>query len=425
MLISTGVLNAESLAGQVAIVTGGGDGIGYEAARALLWLGASVTIAELDEVSGTSAVARLRAEMAEPPVLYIHTDVADERSVTDAVQQTVSRFGAVDIVINNATVATAGRSVTETAAVDWDRSYAVNLRGPVLLARACLPSMEARRHGVFVCVSSTGGPYLGPYETMKAAQLTLAETLDAELDGSGVIAFTIGPGLVPTATAVAAVELVAPRLGLTLDQFYSMNRGALMTAEAAGAGFAAAVVLAERYAGQEISSMEALSDAGITVTEAPALPPGVGRVAEVDGGAPTAGPRASRAAFSLCESVRRTLSEQGAGWHERSFFERQWMVRDFRKRAGMPLESWIQALQRLSARLGATAEGTALTDAPPLLILAAYYAHTGDLARGYIKDPAVRDVQLALIGSWQAEVEKLHAELVAPRPSLPISESDR
>jgi NAD(P)-dependent dehydrogenase (short-subunit alcohol dehydrogenase family) len=193
MLISTGVLNGESLAGQVAIVTGGGDGIGYEATRALLWLGASVTIAELDDVAGTSAVARLRAEMADPPVLYVHTDVADEMSVANAVEQTMARFGAVDIVVNNATFAPAGLPVTETAVVDWDRSYAVNLRGPVLLARACLPSMVARRHGVFVCVSSTGGPFLGPYETLKAAQLTLAETLDAELDGSGVTAFTIGP----------------------------------------------------------------------------------------------------------------------------------------------------------------------------------------------------------------------------------------
>lgn len=208
---------------------------------------------------------------------------------------------------------------------------------------------------------------------------------------------------------------MAPRLGLTLDEFYSMNRGALMTAEAAGAGFAAAAALAERYAGQEISSIQALTDAGITVTEDAALPPGVGRIAEVEGGARTSAPRASRAAFTLCESVRRTLSEQAAGWHERSFFERQWMVRDFRKRAGMPVESWIHALERLSGRLSAVAEGTALTDVPPLSILAAYYAHTGDLARGYIKDPAVREVQLALIGSWQAEVEKLHAELVVRR----------
>lgn len=320
-------------------------------------------------------------------------------------------------MVNNATVAPAGLPVTETAVADWDRSYAVNLRGPVLLARACLPSMVARRQGVFVCVSSTGGPYLGPYETLKAAQLTLAETLDAELDGSGVTAFTIGPGLVPTATAVAAIELVAPRFGLTLEEFYSMNRGALMTAEAAGTGFAVAVVLAERYAGQEISSMQALTDAGITVTEDAELPPGVGLVAKVESGARTSAPRASRAAFRMCESVRRTLSEQAAGWHERSFFERQWMVRDFRKRAGMPVESWIQALERLSGRLSAITEGSALTDVPPLSTLAAYCAHTGDLARGYIKDPAVRDVQLALIGSWQAEVEELHAELVTPRPA--------
>jgi NAD(P)-dependent dehydrogenase (short-subunit alcohol dehydrogenase family) len=335
MLIATGTLSRDSLAGWVAIVTGAGGGLGFETARALRWLGASVTIAEIDARAGSSAVERLEEELGDPAVLFVETDVGDELSVGRMVEATRARFGSVDIVINNATVAPAGLAVAETPIASWDRSYAVNLRGPVLLTQACLPSMLAAGRGVLVSVSSTGGPYLGAYETLKAAQLTLAETLDAELSGTGVIAFTIGPGLVATATAAAAIKLVAPRLGLSLAEFYSMNRGALVSVEAAGAGFAAAVASAERYAGQEISSTQALIDAGIAVDEA-AAPVGVATGPTVR--APAALLRARHEAIALCAAVTDTLICQVASWQARSFFERQWMVRDFRKRAGMPVE---------------------------------------------------------------------------------------
>lgn len=414
MLIASGTLRPDALTGYVAIVTGAGGGIGFEAVRALLWLGASVTVAEINEAAGKSAVERLKKEFVDAGVEFEATDVSDGESVARMVAATQARFGPVDIVLNNATFAPAGPPVAETPITDWDRSYAVNLRGPVLLARACLPSMLARRRGVFVCVSSTGGPYLGAYETLKTAQLALADTLDAELAGTGVTAFTIGPGLVTTATAAAAIERVAPRLGLSLNEFYSTNRGAMLSVEAAGAGFAAAVALAERYAGQEISSSQALIDAGIDIPEEVEVPAGVDLAGAVQP-QEQAVPRASRAAEKLCDTVRSTLVQQATGWRDRSFFERQWMVRDFRKRAGMPIERWIEELGRLGESLHTATDGTVLADVPHLPTLAAYYGHLGDLARGYIKDPVQRDIQLAMIRGWQSEVERLQACLLAPR----------
>jgi hypothetical protein len=96
-------------------------------------------------------------------------------------------------------------------------------------------------------------------------------------------------------------------------------------------------------------------------------------------------------------------------------FERQWMVRDFRKRAGMPVERWIEELRKLGESLHTVKDGAALGDVPHLSTLAACYGHTGDLARGYIKDPVQRDIQLAVIRGWQSEVEQLQARLQAPR----------
>jgi hypothetical protein len=90
------------------------------------------------------------------------------------------------------------------------------------------------------------------------------------------------------------------------------------------------------------------------------------------------------------------------------------MVRDFRKRAGMPVERWVEELGRLGESLHTVKDGAVMSDVRPLPTLAAYFGHTGDLARGYIKDPVQRDIQLAVIRGWQSEVERLQACLQAP-----------
>ncbi len=361
-----------TLAGKVVIVTGAGGGIGLEAARGILKLGGSVVIAELD----ASRLQAAASALGEPDrVLAVTVDVGDEAAVRGLVARTLERFGRVDAVLNNATYAPAGAAVVETPIAEWDRSYAVNLRGPALLARECLPAMVARGSGVFVCVSSTGGPYLAPYEALKSAQVELANSLDAELDGTGVIAFTIGPGLVPTATAVAAIERVAPRLGMTVAEFWRMNRGAVLSVESAGMGFAAAIAMAERYAGQEISSSQALIDAGIAMPDA----------AGSHGAAPA----------DAVAAVRDTLAQQADGWKQRSFFERQWMLREFRQRVGMPVERCLEALS------------SGGIDTATIEKLEAFYVHMGELARGYVKDPAQRDEQVAITAGWVSEVRRL------------------
>jgi NAD(P)-dependent dehydrogenase (short-subunit alcohol dehydrogenase family) len=402
-LVAGGDLRPDTLSGEVVIVSGGGGGIGLEAARSLLWLGATVVIAELDRELGRQA-RQLLGESSSTRFAFVETDVGDESSVSRLLAEVVNRFGKVDAVLNNATYAPSGMAVAEAPIEAWDRSYAVNLRGPVLLARACLPGMIERRHGVFICVSSTGGPFLAPYETLKAAQLELANSLEAELEGTGVVAFTIGPGLVPTQTASTAIEKLAPRLGMTVEQFWSMNQGAVLSVEAAGAGFAAAVALAERYAGQEISSTQALVDAGIEITT-PSKEVGA-----------DCRPADTSHSLSACMAVRQTLQEQAAGWKERSFFERQWMLRDFKQRVGTPVERCLELLENLEHNL----QGGPPVALPPgvaetLQRLALFYGHLGELARGYVKDPSTRDEQVRLTGGWTKDVERLQNLLQGQR----------
>src|SRR6266545_2458510 len=103
MIIAQLGLKPEALRGETVIVTGAGGGIGYEAALALLWLGASVIIAEINEQNGFKAAETLGAEFGNERVKFIHTDVGAETSVQNLYNESVRCCGKVDAVTNNAT----------------------------------------------------------------------------------------------------------------------------------------------------------------------------------------------------------------------------------------------------------------------------------------------------------------------------------
>ncbi len=398
MLITSGALSPDALRDKVAVVTGAGRGIGFEAARSMACLGARVIVAERDSVTGKAAVAGICREFGEGRALFVQTDVAEEKSVERLRAKAHDVFGRADIVVNNATITPMG-AVKDRPIADWDVSYGVNLRGPVMLARAFLPGMIARDWGVFVCVSSVGHAYMGAYECFKAAQMHLAETIDAELEGTGVVAFTVGPGLVRTPGAEAGIAELAPMYGKTIDEFYSMSMDQVITVEEAGAGFAAAVALASRFRGQEIGSRQALMAAGILI----------GSEREAASRGPLSpGQRAE--ALSLADTIKTTLAEQSEGWTRRSLFERQWVIRDFRKNAGMPVDQWLAALDRLTDALAVGSQEETPAP-PPLQHLASYYSHLAQLAEGYERDPGKREEQLAVIRRWEGDVRRLAAIL--------------
>ncbi len=392
LIISKLGLDPQALQGETVVVTGAGGGIGYEACRALLWLGANVIVAEIKQVNGSRAAEKLGQEFDPARVAFVHTDVGDEASVQALQAEAGRRFGKVDAVLNNATIAKLGL-VTEAPIAQWDESYRVNLRGPVLLARAFLPGMIERNHGVFACVSSTGSAYMGSYESIKAAQVHLGNTLDAELEGKGVFAYTIGPGLVPTETATTAIQQLAPMLGMDLDTFYTMNKNAMLTPEEAGAGFAVSILFAEKFKGMEISSMQALKAADINFGG--------------PGEAESASPVERQAATQACRQVIKTLREQSEGWKQRSIFERQWVLRDFKKTSGMPAEEWLEKLGQLERELETGGNVRHLE----LEKLAGYYDHMAELAKGYEKNAAKLEENLRYVYGWRDEVKALISTL--------------
>jgi hypothetical protein len=185
-------------------------------------------------------------------------------------------------------------------------------------------------------------------------------------------------------------------MGIDLAELKTMLKDQTISVEAAGAGFAAAIALAERYRGQEIFSLQALTDAGIAI--------------------PTGGTSEVQIQLTgidfdqihrVCQNVRTTLAEQSEGWKKRPLFERQWMIRSFKQRAGMSVEHWLELLDRLDGYSSARNETGLANLNPPLPALVKYYGFLYDTAKGYLKDPAQREEQLNIVRTWQEDVQRL------------------
>ncbi len=404
MLLEKSSLNSNSLKGNVAIVTGAGRGIGFEAARALIWLGANVAVAEINEKDGKVAVEKFEKEFGEGKAIFVRADVGNEKDVERLSKEVLRKWGKADYILNNATVFPMGE-VKDTPVEQWDFSYNVNLRGPVLLARAFLSDMVRRKHGAFVCVSSSGAaPFMGAYEVFKTAQGELANTIAAEVEGTGVYAFTIGPGIVKTLGFIEGGGQVASFMGKSLDELLEMNKNFEISAEAAGVGFAASIALASKYSGQETSSIQVLREIGIALGEEKDNQP-----TEPIKSASTN--LVASESKELLKQVVATYKEQSDGWKKRNLFERQWVARDFKKNTGLSIDEMTAALSSIENTLNTQVPSQ--TSVEILKKLSAYYVHQQEQLRGFEKNPDKLKTNLTIIDEWIRNIKHLINALAA------------
>jgi len=182
-----------------AVVTGSSSGIGRSVAELLAARGARVV-----------AFARSREKLAElaaqygDRVLAVAGDVADPDDVERLFAETESRFGPCDLVVNSAGIIDP-KLLHETTPAEWDRMFAVNVRGTFLTCRRALPSMIERRSGVIVNVASISGvvgpekfPRFVSYCASKGAVISLTEALAVEVKQHGVRVNCVSPGSVDT-----------------------------------------------------------------------------------------------------------------------------------------------------------------------------------------------------------------------------------
>ena len=193
------------LAGKVAIVTGGGGGIGAATARELAREGAAVAVADIDEAKAVGVADEIRRSGS--PVIALGGDLAQEESVRAAVESTVAEFGRVDILHNNAALTASSflsrdTTVSEMSLDVWQRSLEVNLGSQLLMCKYTVPEMRKTGGGSIINMSSgaalSGDRTRLAYGVSKSGVHTLTMYVAASEGKRGVRANTIVPGLIIT-----------------------------------------------------------------------------------------------------------------------------------------------------------------------------------------------------------------------------------
>jgi len=191
---------------QVAFITGGGGGIGSETARKLVKLGAHVVLADLNGESAQAVADEINLANGAGRAVAVKMNVTDEAAVIDSLRQTVLAYGGVDVVVNNAGLASSA-PFDETTLDDWNLNHNVLTTGYFLVAREAFKVMKSQGiGGSMVFVGSKNSVYAGKnaaaYSTAKAAELHLARCIAAEGGDYGIRVNTVLPDAVLQGSAI-------------------------------------------------------------------------------------------------------------------------------------------------------------------------------------------------------------------------------
>jgi meso-butanediol dehydrogenase / (S,S)-butanediol dehydrogenase / diacetyl reductase len=215
-------------AGKVALVTGAGHGIGRASAQRLGREGARLAILDRRPEAAAETVTLLENEGIE--ALAWTADVSDERDVGTAIAQMLEQFGRIDVLHANAGVSVPGTVATHTVE-EWDRTFAVNVRGAFLTARGVVPSMLEQGYGSIVFTASVSGMIgerdSAAYDASKAAIISLTRQMAVEYARNGIRVNCVCPGWVDTGfNDPWLVEMSETELAATVNATIPLGRQA-------------------------------------------------------------------------------------------------------------------------------------------------------------------------------------------------------
>lgn len=201
---------------QVALVTGGGRGIGRAIAVRLAAAGAKVAVLARTESELEETVEQAGLMRTDHPILTVATDVTHDVDLEAAVRLILERLGRITVVVNNAGFAPRRGSVLKTSLADWDRTLQTCLRAPMVLTRLVLPDMLAHGHGTIVNIASIAGKRgragEAAYAAAKFGLLGFTQSLFEEVRDHGIKVVAICPGVVDT-------ELIPPNKSVDRAKF--------------------------------------------------------------------------------------------------------------------------------------------------------------------------------------------------------------
>lgn len=185
-----------TLKDKVAVITGGGTGIGKQTALLFAQEGADLVV--LGPVSDELELVRKEVETLSRRCLAYKANVAEESQVNAAIEASSKSLGQIDVLINNAAILGATAPVTQMSTLSWTEEIAVNLTGSFLCCRAVLPGMIERKSGKIINITSVAGqrayPLRSSYAVSKAGLIALTRTLAAEVGPYNIRVNAIAPG---------------------------------------------------------------------------------------------------------------------------------------------------------------------------------------------------------------------------------------
>lgn len=184
------------LAGQTAIVTGAGSGIGEAIARRLAKAGAAVAVADINPAAAASVACSI------PDAFPVEVDVTSGESIARAVLTVLERTGRIDILVNNAGIGGMAAPIWEQTEEEWHRVIAINMTSVFLFTKAVIAHMRERKYGRIVNIASIAGkegnPNMVPYSATKAAVIGLTKSAAKEVATEGICINAVSPAVVQT-----------------------------------------------------------------------------------------------------------------------------------------------------------------------------------------------------------------------------------
>ncbi len=203
------------VAGKVAIVTGGGAGIGEATCRLFAEESAKVVIADINDAQGEALAKSIRESGGE--AVFVHTDISKEADAENLTREAVRAFGGVDIVVNNA--AAFILKGVEATVEEWHRSLGVNVIGPALVIKYAIEEIKKRGSGAIVNIGSISSfaaqPNFVTYSSTKAAIVQMSRNMAMDFAPFNIRVNAVCPGTIIT----QATENHRNQLGISLDEF--------------------------------------------------------------------------------------------------------------------------------------------------------------------------------------------------------------
>jgi NAD(P)-dependent dehydrogenase (short-subunit alcohol dehydrogenase family) len=336
-----------SLAKKTVVVTGAGRGIGRATALTLALMGARVVAAEISD-QGQATVREI--ERCGCRGIFVKTDVSNAEDMKKLGQTVGREFGPVDILINNAAI-TPVVPVSEMSVELWDQVMAVNLRGMFLGCKTFLPGMLDQKSGTIInMVSAESFPYISAYIASKQGIVAFSQSLAAEVGDKGIKVIAFGPGMVDTPAIREVGKQLAPRIGMSPEQFFSISldpayEGLMPVEDSATAAALLVVRYAEEYHGEVVTAYDILKRA-----EYLRLEPEEDREASVPRkvtGSPPIQVDSLQRAFELGQQVEAMLHETEDEFERLPVFVRPLARQGFKQKSGKRIQDWHRSIIEL------------------------------------------------------------------------------